>query len=149
MADDSDHSELSAAAGLDDPVYADRVAEVQRLHADEGPDVDLAQRVIDEWSDLLGCPARDVVTVLRIADLTRFCVVRGLDPPVSPDDYDTTDDLTLLATAIGQQRARGAVQPVLRMAGLAAIDRLEQLAPPTDEVWRRDLDRLRAELMQA
>jgi hypothetical protein len=129
---------------FDDPVYDDQLAAVAAFHTEHGRDADLAGRVLAEWGDLLGCQTRDVITVLRIADLTRFCVVRGLDPPASADDYDTTDDLTLLATAVGQLRATGDVQPVLRMAGLAALDRLAQVSDA-----QVGLEDLRSELMSA
>jgi hypothetical protein len=130
----------------DDPAYADQLAAVQAFYAEHGRDADLAGHVLAQWSDLLGCPTRDVVTMLRIADITRWCVVRGFDPPVSPGDYDDSDDLTLLATAIGQRQMIEDVQPVLRMAGLAAIDRLEQVAG-ADGDRRLRLHQLRADLM--
>ena len=131
---------------IDDRAYDDQLAAVAAFHAEHGPDADLAKRVLAEWADLLGCPVRDVITVLRIADLARFCVVRGFDPPAALDDYDTTDDLTLLATAVGQCRFRGDAQPVLRMAGLAALDRLAQVSG-RDEDSLAELEALRSELM--
>ncbi len=131
---------------MHDPAYDEQLAAVEAFYAEHGPDADLARQVLSEWSALLGCPERDVITVLRIADLTRFCVARGIDPPVSPDDYDTTDDLTLLGTAVGQLRAAGNVQPLLRTAGLAALDRLEQVAGP-DLDLRRRLKELRSDLL--
>jgi hypothetical protein len=130
----------------DDPVYVDQLAAVRAFYAEHGPDADLADHVLGQWSDLLGCPTRDVITLLRIADITRWCVVRGFDPPATPDDYDDTDDLTLLATAIGQRQVTDDVQPVLRMAGLAAIDRLDQVAGP-DGDRRTRLQQLRSDLM--
>lgn len=129
----------------EDPVYVDQLAAVRTFYTEHGLDTDLAQRVVGEWSDILGCSSRDVVTMLRIADLDRWCVVRGLDRPQSPDDYDRNDDLTLLATAVGQYGVLGEVQPVLRMAGLAALDRLEQVAGP-DDAARDELEQLRADL---
>jgi hypothetical protein len=130
----------------DDPVYVDQLAAVEAFYAEHGRDADLAEHVLAQWSDLLGCPTRDVITMLRIADITRWCVVRGFDAPMSPDDYDDTDDLTLLATAIGQRRVIDDVQPVVRMAGLAAIDRLEHVAGP-DEDRRNWLQQRRSDLM--
>jgi hypothetical protein len=130
----------------DDPVYVDQLAAVQAFYAERGRDADLAEHVLGQWSGLLGCPRRDVITMLRIADIRRWCVVRGFDPPVSPDDYDDSDDLTLLATAIGQLQATEDVQPVLRLAGLAAIDRLEQVAGSDDD-RRGRLQQLRSDLM--
>ena len=130
----------------EDPVYVDQLAAVQAFYAEHGRDADLAEHVLTDWARRLGCTERDVVTMLRIADLTRWCVVRGLDPPMSRDDYDDTDDLILLATAVGQRQTLDDVQPVLRMAGLAAIDRLEQRLGPGDEESADELTALRAEL---
>ena len=129
----------------EDPVYVDQLTTVRTFYAEHGQEADLAQRVVGEWSDILGCSSRDVVTMLRIADLERWCVVRGLDRPQSPDDYDPTDDLILLATAVGQHGVLGEVQPVLRMAGLAALDRLAQVVGP-DEAARDELEQLRVDL---
>jgi hypothetical protein len=131
----------------DDPVFVERLAEVSSFYAEHGADADLSDHVLSQWADLLGCPKRDVVTMLRIADLTRWCVVRGFDPPSTRDDYDPTDDLTLLATAIGQQEVGFEVQPILRMAGLAALDRLAQVVDPAGDE-RDELDELRARLQR-
>lgn len=117
----------------DDPVYVEQLADVRTFYAERESEADLARHVVQEWAGLLGCESRDVVTMLRIADLDRWCVVRGLDRPMSPDAYDPTDDLTLLATAVGQHEQRGDLQPVIRMAGLAAIDRLAQVVRSLDE----------------
>jgi hypothetical protein len=98
----------------------------------------LGEATLQEWSDRLGRSPGDVLTILKIGDVSRFTAMCGLDAPAGPDDYDYSGDLALICRAFAQFKVTGAVEPLMRELAFPALNRLA-FAAQHEPAW---MDRL-------
>lgn len=113
----------------------------------DGGDPDRWSRhVLDEFAALARVERRDVLNVIKIADLHRYCAATGRDAPESPEDYDPVDERELLARALAGFKIAGVLAIEMKVAALASIDRLERGPARDDERWRTVLEQVRTDL---